>query len=627
MSAITLSAPMRASLLAIQDTYSSLAVTQNRLATGRSVNSALDNPTNFFTASSLNSRSTSLASLVDGVANGIQATNAATKGIDAMKQLLRLATSMIDRAARSPSAVQTPAAVSSLGNNYTSADVVGAQNATAPRTSAPSDPAASSSYNMGLTGRANKDLLDFSSATLVPGDTITVSQGGAPQTYTYRSTGPNAGTNYFSDPSELILAVTMDFAIVSPGIIQSDKVQLVTEDTTPLSITSSNSNVQVTTFPSYGPNTFTYTTAGGTPQTFTFHKPANPATDPANGYFSDRTSLVAAINAVSGPDALIASIDPVTNTVRLTAPRKDLSFSLSGTNLASMGYGAQPYEPGPSLDDTQVTYSIGKGSERKSVTISYGYASNETTSLQQLNQQLATADMVAVLDSGPSGKLVVKPIAGREADEIELTTPASWVPPSPQVANGVTTLTGSISGQYAVNPVLSEPGASMRRQLAKEYTDLRTQLTGLARDSHYNGQNLLMGGDVKFQFNDTNSSQYTITGSVLDADSIGFLSALDGEFLDSQSTDLAAKNVKSALVALNDFSSRFVAGLTTANIRQSFNKSIGNILQTGADNLTLADLNRESVSVNSLNVRNQLTTSALGLAGQSQKQILQLLQA
>lgn len=627
MSAITLSAPMRASLLAIQDTYSSLAVTQNRLATGRSVNSALDNPTNFFTASSLNSRSTSLASLVDGVANGIQATTAAANGIDAMKRLLSLANSMIDRAARAPNAVQTPAAVSSVGTNYTAVDVVGASNAIAPRTTAPLDPAANTSYNMGLTGVATKNILDFSSSTLVPGNTVTVTQGGSSKTYTYRTNGPNAGTNFFSNPTELVQAIGVDFTNVTPGLMQVDKVQVVTEDTAPLTITSSNPNVQITPSGPTGPDTLTYTTAGGSPRTFTFHKPANPATDPANGYFSDRTSLVAAINAVSGPDALTASIDPVTNTVRLTAPRKDLSFSLSGTNLALMGYGAQPYEPGPSLDDTQVTYSIGKGSEQKSVTISYGYASNETTSLQQLNQQLATADMVAVLDPGPTGKVVVKPIVGREADQIELTTPSGWVPPSPQVTNGVATLTGSISGQFAANPILSEPGASIRRQIAKEYTDLRTQLTGLARDSHYNGQNLLMGGDVKFQFNDTNSSQYTIAGSILDADSIGFLSALDGEFLDNQSTDQAAKNVKIALGALNEFSSSFVAGLTTANIRQSFNKSIGNILQTGADNLTLADLNRESVSVNSLNVRNQLATSALGIAGQSQKQILQLLQA
>ncbi|WP_460021887.1 flagellin N-terminal helical domain-containing protein, partial [Methylobacterium phyllosphaerae] len=72
MSSITLSAATRQNLLSLQDTAQLMATTQNRLATGKTVNSALDNPTNFFTSQSLDARSSSLNTLLDGISNGVQ---------------------------------------------------------------------------------------------------------------------------------------------------------------------------------------------------------------------------------------------------------------------------------------------------------------------------------------------------------------------------------------------------------------------------------------------------------------------------------------------------------------------------------------------------------------------------
>ncbi|WMT85729.1 flagellin [Pelagibacterium sp. 26DY04] len=65
-----------------------MATTQNRLATGKKVNSALDNPTNFFTASSLNSRASDINALMDGMANGIQTIEAADNGLTAITKTL-----------------------------------------------------------------------------------------------------------------------------------------------------------------------------------------------------------------------------------------------------------------------------------------------------------------------------------------------------------------------------------------------------------------------------------------------------------------------------------------------------------------------------------------------------------
>ena len=98
MSSITLSAATRQNLLSLQDTASLMATTQNRLATGKTVNSALDNPTNFFTAQSLDSRSSGLNSLLDGVSNGVQAIQAANQGITSIQKLVDQAKSIANQA-------------------------------------------------------------------------------------------------------------------------------------------------------------------------------------------------------------------------------------------------------------------------------------------------------------------------------------------------------------------------------------------------------------------------------------------------------------------------------------------------------------------------------------------------
>ncbi|MDX2110228.1 MAG: flagellin [Verrucomicrobiota bacterium] len=81
MADISLSAGIRSNLLSLQGTSSLLGRTQERLGTGRKVNSAIDNPSNYFTAESLNNRAGDLSSRLDGITKGIQTIKAADTGI------------------------------------------------------------------------------------------------------------------------------------------------------------------------------------------------------------------------------------------------------------------------------------------------------------------------------------------------------------------------------------------------------------------------------------------------------------------------------------------------------------------------------------------------------------------
>lgn len=88
---ITLSSAVRSNLLALQNTADLLGKTQERLATGLKVNSALDDPTAFFTASSLNGRANDLSRLQDFVGNAVQTIKAADEGISAITKLVESA--------------------------------------------------------------------------------------------------------------------------------------------------------------------------------------------------------------------------------------------------------------------------------------------------------------------------------------------------------------------------------------------------------------------------------------------------------------------------------------------------------------------------------------------------------
>ena len=91
MADVTLSSAVRTNLLSLQSTANALAKTQEKLATGLKVNSALDDPTAFFTASSLNSRANDLSRLQDFVGNSVQTIKAADEGIQAITKLVESA--------------------------------------------------------------------------------------------------------------------------------------------------------------------------------------------------------------------------------------------------------------------------------------------------------------------------------------------------------------------------------------------------------------------------------------------------------------------------------------------------------------------------------------------------------
>ncbi|MBK1793663.1 hypothetical protein JHL21_04035 [Devosia sp. WQ 349] len=175
-------------------------------------------------------------------------------------------------------------------------------------------------------------------------------------------------------------------------------------------------------------------------------------------------------------------------------------------------------------------------------------------------------------------------------------------------------------------------GNSVRANLSKQFNELRDQLDKLSDDASFNGINLLRGDKLKINFNesgtssidieakDKNGNNRSINASNLNVDS---LAAID---LDTDTAiDGFLSKLTSALTELRSQASSFGSNLSAVQNRQDFTKNMINTLETGAANLTLADMNEEAANLLALQTRQSLSSSALSMASQQDQSVLQLL--
>ncbi|RDJ27222.1 flagellin [Bosea caraganae] len=175
--------------------------------------------------------------------------------------------------------------------------------------------------------------------------------------------------------------------------------------------------------------------------------------------------------------------------------------------------------------------------------------------------------------------------------------------------------------------------SSTRSNLIEQYNTLRTQIDELAKDSGFNGVNLLAGDQVSLIFNEktgTNQNKLSIQGTTLNSDNLGITEAtnttIDGftNFQNDLDLEKATEQLNGALTSLKSLSSTFGANLAVANTRQDFTKGMADVLTTGASNLVNADANEEAANLLSLQTRQQLSQTALSLSSQADQAVLRL---
>jgi flagellin len=172
-----------------------------------------------------------------------------------------------------------------------------------------------------------------------------------------------------------------------------------------------------------------------------------------------------------------------------------------------------------------------------------------------------------------------------------------------------------------------------RESLRAQYDALRLQLEDIARDSGFNGINLLAGDTLSVDFNEDGTSNLTRVGvdytdsTIATGLNIAAQGANDWDVAGPPDFDFDGliTNLSDTINALRTQAATLGTDLTLVRIREDFTKEMINTLKAGADGLVLADQNEEAANLLALNTRQQLSQQAPALASQSEQSILRLL--
>jgi flagellin-like hook-associated protein FlgL len=140
-------------------------------------------------------------------------------------------------------------------------------------------------------------------------------------------------------------------------------------------------------------------------------------------------------------------------------------------------------------------------------------------------------------------------------------------------------------------------------------------------DSSYQGVNLLTGGELKVTFNEARTHHLSVKGKDMRSDKIGIN---DKKWKNKDDIKVSIKEILDATSLIRNYVAELGNKLTIIQTRQSFTEALSDILEIGADKLTLADMNEVSAEYLMLQTRQQLAVNSLSLASQSAKSILSL---
>jgi len=248
--------------------------------------------------------------------------------------------------------------------------------------------------------------------------------------------------------------------------------------------------------------------------------------------------------------------------------------------------------------------------------------------ISETQTKLATGKRVNSALDNPNNYFTAQGLTNRANDLSSLLDAMSTGINTIQAANnGITAITKLVqSAQSLTTQAAQTSDPTTRASLAAQYNALRSQIDQLAGDSGFNGVNLLNGQSMTITLNESGSSSTTVTGVTdTSAGALAIASAANNWAAGSDIT-AAASDLTAALSKLRSQAQTLGSSLASVQVRQDFTKAMINTLNTGADNLTLADSNEEGANLLALQTRQQLSTTALSLAAQADQNVLRLFQ-
>jgi flagellin len=653
MSDIVLSASVRQNLLSLQSTADLLATTQTRLATGKKVNTALDNPTNFFTAAGLDARASDINNLLDGIGNGVQVLQAANTGITSLQKLIDTAKSIANQALQTqvgytksvvttaPSAganganilgTSTPATAGTLNAGaFTPVNVSGAGSAGSPATAATTFTGTgfaaldlttgSVSFTLNVDGTPQAITLDAAAVTAYTGGGGTLV--GTASALTAQDVA-NIVNDQYGSAAMTVSGGQLQVASATTGATSQVTISGFTSTaaggSTGLANTTSTGTALV---PAVAADSLAFTVAvdGGAPAPVTISAATVATYNTANGTTLNAASLSAAniasiINYQVGSTVASVTGGNLVFTSGTTGAASSVATSAvtatgaaTNTTGIAVNSGAGAASSGGLNGTTLTITSTGGGTPTN---ITFGTGVGQVSTINQLNAALLANNLQASIATNGS---------------ITITTANDAASSTIGTLGGTSTNPGGVfAGLSIAAPILDPNSQATRANLVSQYNNIINQIKTTSQDASFNGVNLLNGDQLKLIFNETGKSTLNITGINLDPAGLGLGALTSGtDFVDNVATNKVLDSLNYASSFLRSQASTLGSNLSIVQIRQDFSKNLINVLQTGSTNLTIADTNEEAANSQALSTRQSIAVSALALANQSQQSVLQLL--
>ena len=638
---IALTSSMRSNLLSLKNTQSLLDKTQDRLSTGYKVNSAMDNPSSYFTAQSLNSRADDLSTLLDSIGQAISTLEVADEGITTLQEFVEQAKS-IANSARDTANVASKAvsenvtfnsataktdlltdmvANAAAGDNFTirlgdATTMEGTANVSADQTLQEIGIAADGVVEM-IVGDKTYEFTFTAAASGITDATVDETTGVTKQSfgidttledfmsevvYTVGRKVLNAevkeGKLTFNtlDNSSLVIRSTAGFDSGKTATAAT----IATATTAKFAAGTNSNNTSVT-------GASIDITVNGQVQKVDISEFIDPTTGAlVAGGDTGATSLKAVvekINSTLGSEGIVAQVNGTTLEI-YNSNNTGTKPTVAVTNGALSG--------GDNGTAITANAAVTEGAAKISTNFNkvfgfdegYTVTITEGMTVEEFRQAVDGLEGISA-DFDSKGHLV---ISGEQGDDMVIADSGD--------GNFIRSLLGG-------NVVSATNGSNERAKYAEQFDGVLDQIDQLVQDTSYKGINLLNGDDLTVVFNESRTSTLELKGVTFNSTGLGF-TASEAEWKDNANIDKSLDQITKATSLLRAQASEFGQNLSTVQIREDFTENMINNLQTGADKLTLADMNEEAANMLALQTRQQLGVNSLSMASQAAQSVLQL---
>lgn len=639
---IALTSSMRSNLLSLKNTQDLLDKTQDRLSTGYKVNSAMDNPSSYFTAQSLNSRADDLSTLLDSIGQAISTLEVADEGITTLQEFVEQAKS-IANSARDTANVASKAVSENVTFNSATAK-------TDLLTDMVANAAAGDNFTIRLGDATTMEGTSNVSADqtleqigidedgvieMIVGDktyefTFTAAASGITDATVDETTGVTKqsfgiDTTLEDFMSEVVYTVGRK---VLNAEVKEGKLTFNTLDNSSLVIRSTadfDSGKTAQAAAINGATTAKFASGDATGATSVSGASIDIT---VNGQvqkvdiseFIDPTTGA----LVAGGDTGATTLKAVVEKINSTLGSEGIVAQVKGTNLEIYNKNNTATKPTVALTkgvinggtggnvtaDASVATAAAAAAVSTNFNKVFGFDEGYTVTItegmtvEQFRQAVDGLEGISA-DFDSKGHMV---ISGEQGDDMVLADSGD--------GNFIRSLLGG-------NVVSATNGSNERAKYAEQFDGVLDQIDQLVQDTSYKGINLLNGDDLTVVFNESRTSTLELKGVTFNSTGLGF-TASEAEWKDNANIDKSLDQITKATSLLRAQASEFGQNLSTVQIREDFTENMINNLQTGADKLTLADMNEEAANMLALQTRQQLGVNSLSMASQAAQSVLQL---